>query len=473
MRLSFRRWPVRWRIAGVSAGLTLVILVCFAAIVGSLASERLESDFEDDLLSTANQILANYQLQRDPAEGIDDPDLEQAAMAGDAVVRLVDGEGTALEGPPVPDLGPPETGIESRAGFGVVALPLARNSVTGQSYFLQYGRSRASLEATVDRLWLLLAGGVVGGTLLATLAGLAVARRAMRPISSLTAAARQITMTRDPSLRLPEPETEDEVAELTRTLDQMLRELDAARAETEQMVQAQRDFVADASHELRTPLTSVLANLELLEASLAGADADPDDEAVVGAALASSRRMRRLVGDLLLLARADAGRAGPRRGCDLAEIADAALAEVRPVAGERELSLLAEGPVVVDGNPDDLHRMALNLLENAVRHTPPRTAVEVTVRRHDREAVLEVSDDGPGIPGPLGDQIFSRFVRGEGPADLAADSGTGLGLAIVKAVATSHGGSVAVGRSPSGGARFEVRLPGASRASAARGAPAI
>ena len=168
--------------------------------------------------------------------------------------------------------------------------------------------------------------------MLAFLAGLAVAGRAMRPIASLTAAAREIASTRDPSRRLPTPETDDEVAELARTLDEMLRELDAARSETQQMIQAQRDFVADASHELRTPLTSILANLELLEASLAERGADARRREIVAGALGSSRRMRRLVSDLLLLARADAGRAGPRRECDLVEIADGALAEVRPVA---------------------------------------------------------------------------------------------------------------------------------------------
>ncbi len=108
--------------------------------------------------------------------------------------------------------------------------------------------------------------------------------------------------------------------------------------------------------------------------------------------------MRRLVSDLLLLARADAGRAGPRRGCDLAQIAESAIAEVRPVADGRELVLDSDGPVPVDGNPDDLHRLALNLLENAVRHTPPGTVVSASVRKADSTAVLEVCDDGPGIP---------------------------------------------------------------------------
>src|SRR3954453_20934661 len=178
----------------------------------------------------------------------------------------------------------------------------------------------------------------------------------MRPISSLTAAARRIATTRDPSRRIPMPESDDEVAELARTLEQMLRELDAARAETQQMIQAQRDFVADASHELRTPLTSILANLELLEASLAARDADPDEEEIVAGALGSSRRMRRLVSDLLLLARADAGRAGPRRACELGEIAAGAMAEVRPVAENHVLELDLGEPVAVDANPDDLHR---------------------------------------------------------------------------------------------------------------------
>jgi two-component system, OmpR family, sensor kinase len=458
LRSLFRHWPVRWRIAGISAGLTLLILLCFALIVGRLATDRLKDNFEQDLLGVASQIRVNVQLDRDPGEGISEPNLDAMSMAGDAAIRIVDSEGNVIEGQGAPDLGRPVGGVTSHGHFDVVSLPVATNSVTGAPLFLQYARSRNSLDSNIDRLWLLLAGGVLGGALLALLAGLAVAGRAMRPIASLTAAAREIATTRDPSRRLPRPETEDEVAELARTLDDMLRELDASRSETQQMIQAQRDFVADASHELRTPLTSILANLELLEASFAGS-ADPEEEEIVAGALGSSRRMRRLVSDLLLLARADAGRLEPRRVCDLVEIASTALAEVRPVAGHHELALDADGPVTVECNPDDLHRLVVNLLENAVRHTPSATEVKITVARDGEQALLEVCDDGPGLPAEVGDQIFSRFVRRAGPGDLTADSGTGLGLAIVKAVATSHGGSVEAGRSRAGGARFSVRLP--------------
>ena len=459
-RSPFRRWPVRWRLAGVSAGLTLLILVVFALVVGRLATERVKEDFHQELLSVASQLRSQLAVEGRITDTPTNRDLLRLVLAGDAAVRVVDAAGTVRgQLPGAPDLGPPHPEEVLQVGdFEVATLPLQLNAIPPT--YLQYARSRNSLEDTLNKLWLFLAFGVVGGTVLAALAGLAVAGRAMRPISSLTAAARGIATTRDPSRRIPMPESEDEVAELATTLDLMLRELDAARAETQQMIQAQRDFVADASHELRTPLTSILANLELLEASFAERGADPDDQEIVAGALGSSRRMRRLVGDLLLLARADAGRAGPRRSCDLAQIATEAVAEVRPVAHGHRLEVDADAPVTVEANPDDLHRLVVNLVENGVRHTPPGSTVSVAVRRTPAsEAMLEVSDDGPGLPGELGDQIFARFVRGAGPADLTPDAGTGLGLAIVKAVAAAHGGRVAVGRSEAGGARLTVHLP--------------
>jgi len=455
-----RRWPVRWRIAGVSAALTFVILVCFALVVGQLAADRMRDDFRDELESSANQLADGLRIESTlsgPEPMLDASDLRRMSMTSGGFVRIVDEAGRVIAEPPnAPDFGPPAGDIERRGEYEVATA--VANTLAGP-LFVQYARSADSIDATIERLWLFLAGGVLGGTMLATLAGLAVAMRAMAPIAGLTAAAREIAATRDPSRRLPEPGSDDEVGELAATLGQMLRQLDAARAETEQMIQAQREFVADASHELRTPLTSILANLELLQERLEAQAPDGDEAEIVPGALGSSRRMRRLVSDLLVLARADAGRTGPRRSCDLVEIAAMALAELRPVAGEHRLELSSSEPVPVRGNPDDLHRLAANLLANAVRHTPPGTSVEISVRREGEVAVLEVSDDGPGLPQELGEGIFARFVRGAGPADTSADAGTGLGLAIVQAVAGSHGGTVEAGSSPRGGARFTIRLP--------------
>jgi signal transduction histidine kinase len=252
------------------------------------------------------------------------------------------------------------------------------------------------------------------------------------------------------------PETDDEVGELARTMDGMLQALDEARSEREQSLERQREFVADASHELRTPLTSIHANLELLQATAVGSE---DDRHAVDSALSSTKRMSGLVSDLLLLARADAGRKAATKDLDLAGIAAGALEEVQPLAGSRRIESHLDGPLPLEGNPDELHRLIRNLLENAIRHTPEKTTVELTARRDGDEALLEVLDDGPGIPAEMEDQVFDRFVRGDGPADTAGGGGSGLGLAIVRAVAESHGGSVEAGRSTYGGARFSVRLP--------------
>jgi signal transduction histidine kinase len=324
--------------------------------------------------------------------------------------------------------------------------------------YVQYGRSLAHVDSTIDRVWLLVAAGILGGTLLAVFAGVAIAGRAMRPIASLTATARKIATTRDPSLQMPEPVAEDEVGELARTLENMLRSLDAARAEREGVMQKQREFVADASHELRTPLTSVLANLELLQASLGSAD-QAEDREIVDSALRSSRRMGRLVSDLLLLARADAGRLEAHRRVDLAEVAGDAAAEAAPLMGEREFVLENDRPLRVEGSRDELHRMVLNLLDNAIRHTQPDACIELTLREESGYAVVEVGDNGPGIAESMRAQIFDRFVRGQGPADTARGNGTGLGLSIVSAVAESHHGTVKAAESKSGGALFIARIP--------------
>ncbi len=458
-----RRWPVRSRIALVSAALTAVILIAFALVVGRLVSNRLHADFENDLKATASG-LATTTIQLSP--GLDggvriDPPLADIGVPSDVDLRVVSADGQFESPAGLAFLGTPNPAAVTQVGtIQVASAPIFTNNI-GIPLYLQYARPESSVDATIGRLWLFLAMGVAIGTVLSGIAGMAVANRAMRPISALTAAAGEIATTRDPSRRIPEPESDDEVAELARTLDQMLRQLDAARSETESTIKRQREFVADASHELRTPLTSILANLELLEESLATEHGSEDDVAAVSSALRSSKRMSRLVGDLLLLARADAGRIGRRDECDLALIASEALEEVSPVADDHrfESRLIASAPVA--GNPDELHRMVLNLLENAIRHTPAGTQIALELDEDSGFAHLRVSDDGPGLPEGLEAQVFDRFVRGHGPADRASrnGTGTGLGLSIVRAVAVAHGGSVVAGSSDSGGAAFDVRLP--------------
>jgi two-component system, OmpR family, sensor kinase len=453
----FERIPVRWRIAITTAGLTLVILVCFALVLGQVVGNRIRSDFREELHSAARSLAAETRVSTDPVLGpvVSSPNLRAFALPEDAIITVLDQRGRPLAATNTSvHLGPPRTGIHTVGDLSVATEPItATGSIPS---FVQYARPHDGVNDTVARLWFFLGAGVIGGALLALLAGLAVADRAMRPIKSLTGLARQITSTRDPSKRIPVPAADDEVGELARTMDGMLQALDEARSEREQSLERQREFVADASHELRTPLTSIQANLELLQVAGKGSD---DDRITVDSALSSTKRMSGLVSDLLLLARADAGRRVATRDIDLAAIATGAIEEVQPLAGERRIESRLEGPLSLRGNPDELHRLIRNLLENAIRHTPDRTTIELTARRDGGEALLEVVDDGPGIPAEMESQVFDRFVRGDGPSDTAGGGGSGLGLSIVRAVAESHGGSVSAGRSTYGGARFSVRLP--------------
>ncbi len=491
---AFDRLPIRARLAVVSALLTFVILCGFALVVGSLTVRRIRSDFNREVAVTATNLAELLHIEVTAADTLRvRPNLERTAAPDHAVIRILYPEGNVLQSTP----SAPNLGVASEAdvgGYRVHTVPVELEAPTGGVVLVQYGRPLSDIQPTIARLELLLLLGVLAGSGLALLAGASIARRAMQPIARLTSTAAEIARTRDAGARVPLPEADDEVAELARTLQGMLHSLDDAHAETEATLARQRRFVADASHELRTPLTSVLANLELLAESLHGEEAE-----AARSALRSSQRMRRLVADLLLLARSDVGRAVPRAPCDLAQIVLDAASELGPLAAEHDLSLDAR-PAVVLGDHDELLRVALNLIENALRYTPPGSSIWISsglanAGAHEGrggaseggsagsgrgdggpsnggagnggpgpgtggpEATLIVEDDGPGVPAELSGTLFERFVRGAGDRGRSF----GLGLAIVRAVAQSHGGSVALERTRRDGvehgARFVVRLP--------------
>jgi signal transduction histidine kinase len=432
-----------------------VILCAFAVTIGSLTVHRIRADFNHEVFDTAKQLPSQLVITVEPFR-IEPPLNDFASTANHSVIRVLSiGEHVLAQAPAkAPSLGPPRIAEETVHGYRVISVPAIVRLPNGEPIgrvIIQYGRRISDTEATVRRVELFLLLGVLAGTALALLAGMAIARRAMAPIAELTATAAEIARTRDPSRRVPQSAADDEVAELARTLEGMLRELDAAHGETELMLARQRQFVADASHELRTPLTSVLANLELLAESLHGDQGD-----AARSALRSSQRMRRLVADLLLLARTDVGRVVQREPVDLAQIAVEAAGELGPVSTEHEISLDVH-PAVVEAAHDELHRLTINLLENALRHTPPGTEIHVsTSTSANGQVELVVQDNGPGVPPELTPTLFERFVRGSGDRG----GSFGLGLAIVQAVATSHGGTVALEPRPGrSGARFVVRLP--------------
>jgi signal transduction histidine kinase len=452
---------LRWRLAALSAGLTFLILCGFAIVIGQTTASRIRSDFRHEMDQAVDNLLRdqlplNYNYETNKWS-IPESIVRIYAAPNQAVIRVLDGRGRAIaqtrNAPNLGGLPTPKSGqidgyrVETRQ----TALSV-NNSPVGLSVYVQYARRTAPTEASVHQVRLFLLFGVLLGTGLALALALALSRRALAPITRLTATARDIAKTGDPNRSVPIPDTDDEVAELARTLDDMLRALESSREEREAALARQRQFVADASHELRTPLTSVLANLELLADVLDGEKGE-----AARSALRSTQRMRRLVADLLLLARADAKREVPHAPTELGQVLVDVASELGPVAGEHELSLDVR-PATVDGARDELHRMALNLIQNAFQHTPDGTHVHASVVQEGRTVRLVVEDDGPGVPDALADEIFDRFVRAEGDRG----GSVGLGLSIVRAVARSHGGDVALLTPADGrGARFVVTLPAA------------
>ncbi len=468
---AYRTVPVRWRLAGGSAALTCVILAGFAVAAGVLTDRQLNNTFTAEMQAAIQRLEDEVHPTADGLSVICNENLSSFDFDLNPQIRLFNDSGavlcaqkTTINGKPLntdPHLTPPAllstpsnpvSGVQGSYAYQAVYItwkPIG-------SGWLMYARPLSEVDQTMSKVRAILGLGVLGGSILALLAGLYVAQRAMRPIAELTDAAREIERTRDPTLRIPHPEADDEVAELARTLEGMLGGLSDSRAETEAALTRQREFVADASHELRTPLTSVLANLELLADELDGEQAES-----AKSALRSTRRMRRLVGDLLLLARADAMREAPHAPTDLGSVLADAAGELGPVAEDHELTVFP-GRALIEGNPDDLHRLVLNLLENALRHTPPGTPIRARTGIDSGVPTLVVEDGGPGIPPELQRRVFERFVRGGGDTG-SGGRGTGLGLAIVRAVADGHGADVTLSNQSDDlvnpGTRFEITFP--------------
>ena len=323
--------------------------------------------------------------------------------------------------------------------------------------------SLGDLNSTVTRLEL--ADALAGGAAVVLLAGigLPLVRASLAPLARIEATAAAIAGG-DLSRRIDHPAGNTEVGRLAESLDVMLASIEAAylaRADGEARAlrseKRMRRFTADASHELRTPLTSVRG---LAEYGLQQGDAASREELLrlMGLIAGESGRMSRLVDDLLLLARFDAGRPLDRRPVDLASLAAEAVQRARIVAPGRPVTLEAAEPVIVDGDEGRLTQVIDNLIGNAIKHTPPGSPVTVTVAGRAGEAELTVADRGPGMTAEQASRVFERFYRTDG-ARTRASGGAGLGLAIAAALAAAHGGEITVDTAPGHGAAFCLRLP--------------
>ena len=341
---------------------------------------------------------------------------------------------------------------------------------TGSAYaYIQVAESLDPLQATLRRLRTILFVGSLAAIILVAGAAWLVADTALRPLMRMSGTARAIGSAGDLSKRVVPPRTGDEVQQLAVTFNAMLDRLEAS-------FDTQRQFVADASHELRTPLTALRGNADVL---LRMVQAGRYDAAEFAAGLtdmeSEAERMGRLVQDLLMLARADVGWLPEMAPVELLSIVREAARIAAPLAGERSFEV--DLPVIVDGggyevlgDADKLKQLLLILLDNAFTHTPPETTVRLSLRTELHEAVIEVADNGPGIPDEHAARVFDRFYRAD-DARARSSGGTGLGLAIARWIAETHHGSIQLSSAADGGASFIVRLPVAEWTQALDAAP--
>ncbi|WP_328582858.1 sensor histidine kinase [Streptomyces sp. NBC_00370] len=494
-----RRWSLRTRLVVSAVALIAVV----AAVIGTVTTIAFRSYLYDQLDQQVHAIAARAAgppggagpdtpvllPDRDDAlkivtgggapVGTVGAELSDAGSISRALISTqqnTDGQGPRIAGQPLTaDQNAALAGVSRDGSPHTLSLPGHGDYrvvyvSSGHGSFL-VGVPLTSVQNTLGTLVLVEVCVTVAGLIAAGIAGAVLVGVALRPLRRVATTATHVSELPlhsgevAPLVRVPAAEADPrtEVGQVGAALNRMLGHVGSALAARQESETRVRQFVADAGHELRTPLASIRGYAELTRRG--DEETGPDTRHALGRIESEAQRMTGLVEDLLLLARLDAGRlpASESYGSvDLTPLVVDAVSDAR-AAGQGhhwrlDLPDAAVAAAVVRGDSSRLQQVLVNLLANARTHTPPGTTVTARIRHEaGRWVVLDVQDDGPGIPPALLPRVFERFARGDASRSRAAGS-TGLGLAIVRAVVTAHGGSVDV-RSAPGRTVFTVRLP--------------
>ncbi|MGP9019529.1 sensor histidine kinase [Streptomyces sp. BR1] len=461
----FRELPLRSRLAllvatAVTVAVAAVAAACWFITQGVLTSQ-LDNRLRNQAASSASADYATVLVQTCRS-----PNPERIRLPGNTpLTQVVFPDGTVCSNPRSAHLpvrqadiavatGPREDALHTTTdGAGVERRVYTRAAhISGLG---AQGRVAVSIAVPMSdvttplnklAIVLLLVSGI--GVIGAGAAGLWVARAGLRPVDQLTDTVEHVARTEDLTVRIP-AEGEDEIARLSRSFNAMTAALASSR-------DRQAQLIADAGHELRTPLTSLRTNIELLARSDETGRVIPpaDRKALMVSVKAQMSELASLIGDLQELSRPDAVREGPLEVVGFHDITRIALDRAR-LRGP-ELTITAElAPWYVRAEPAKLERAVVNVLDNAVKFSPPGGTITVVLDR----GVLSVRDQGPGIPADELPHVFERFWRSQSARSLP---GSGLGLSIVARTVEHAGGTIALGPAPDGpGTVATIRLPGA------------
>ena len=453
----------------------LVAVALAGALAGALLLGAIERDgrraVDRDLRQRAAGIVARAQgpapfggLGPGRPPGLPPPRADALLLTGSGTFTQVTAGGRLVQRngdvPADPPPVPADDGLTTVQVGGRPWRSITVSAVPDAALRVQILTSLAPVQARVARIrrQIILIG--LGALALTGLAAWAFTALTLRPLARLRAGAARVSDADDLGTPLPDDEGPDEVRSLARALNEMLARLRASAEALERALHATRRFAADAGHELRTPLTSMRANLDAL-------DRNPDlplgqRQALVRELTAEQDRIVHLLEGLQALARGEAAESLPREDVELADLVDAAVFSARSRHAGMLFTLEERiGGATVHGWPSGLRLIVDNLLDNAALHGGAGGGGEARVLL-DREGdtlVLQVEDDGPGIPKSDRARLLEPFARGPD----AGPPGTGLGLAIVAQQVALHGGVLSLERSPAGGLAVHVRLPASSR----------
>lgn len=448
-RLGPRHWGISVRSAVVSGSVVLVALALAGAGLIAMLNTTLLAGVD---AAAAERVRTVASDMRDDAPA----ELDNVLLATDqrvVAVQVIDRAGRVARGsadaPTAPLIPVTEIGPTLRSGVPVdgddtdMRVSGQRVHVPQGEYTILVAGGTEAVESTLKTVALLLVAVAPVIVAVAAAVSYSLVERSLRSVEDIRTQVADIS-TSDLSQRVPVPERHDEISALARTMNQMLARIEAGHS-------AQRRFVGDASHELRSPLAAIISALEV------GREHPEllDPELTTGTLIPEAHRMRVLIEDLLLLARADErGLMLRSEDVDVDVLAEGEVARLRRTSTHSVRADLL--PARVCGDVGALTRVLRNLLENADRHA--RSLIEVSVREHDGTAELTVGDDGPGIPRAERQRVFDRFVRLDSSRSRGA-GGTGLGLAIVAEIVAAHDGRVVIGDRAGGGTAVTVRIP--------------
>lgn len=344
----------------------------------------------------------------------------------------------------------PATFTVDAGGESKLLLVAVKVTVPEHQYLVELGFSEQGNDRVLRGLLTTLLIGLPVVVIVAAAGGSVLLQSALRPVRDMMDKANEISH-RELNARLPVYHTGDDLERLSITLNQMITRLQ------ESLLNSRR-FTSDASHELRTPLTIIRGELEQL---LTRKDIPDSIEERVSSLMEETDRLIGIAEGLLALSRLDAGEAIREDvRADLGEMAAATAEQMSLLADEKgiELTCIRHTPAEVKGDRSGLKRVIVNLLDNAIKYTPPHGKVWIDVRAEKRHAYLQVSDNGIGVPKEDLTRVFDRFYRAESVRSTTT-TGAGLGLSIVHSICTAHGGTVHAENLTSGGCRFVVQLP--------------